>query len=65
MNKILKLAILTIGFLGAYSCFEDKGNYDYIELDEVTIETELEGIQSSYAITKFDSLTIEPNVYFN
>ena len=65
MNKIIKLAILTIGFLGAYSCFEDKGNYDYIELDEVTIETELEGIQSSYAITKFDSLTIEPNVYFN
>lgn len=65
MRKFTKLALLTLGFFGMYSCFEDKGNYDYIELDEVTIETELEGIQSTYALTKFDSLTIEPNVYFN
>lgn len=65
MKNILKLAIVTLGLFGAYACFEDKGNYDYIVLDEVTIDTELEGIQSSYALTKYDSLTIEPNVYFN
>ncbi len=65
MRKITKLAAITLGLLGAYSCFEDKGNYDYIVLDEVTIDSELEGIQSTYALTKFDTLTIEPNVYFN
>ncbi|MBP3420307.1 MAG: hypothetical protein J6K74_06950 [Marinifilaceae bacterium] len=65
MRKITKIAILALGFMGVYSCFEDKGNYEYIELDEVTIDAELDGIQGTYALTKFDSLTIEPNVYFN
>lgn len=47
------------------SCFEDKGNYEYIELDEVVIDVEKPGINNAYAITKFDTLSINPDVYFN
>ena len=47
------------------ACYEDKGDYDYHELDQVTIDTTATGMQSEYALMRYDTLHLEPNVYFN
>ena len=46
------------------SCYDDQGNYDYHELDAVAIDTTDAGIQSEYAIMRFDTLVLEPRVTF-
>lgn len=46
------------------SCYDDKGNYDYHDLEVVAIDTTATGIQPEYAIMRFDTLTLEPRVYF-
>lgn len=46
------------------SCYEDKGNYDYHELEVVAIDTTGVGIQSEYAIMRFDTLRLEPKVFY-
>jgi hypothetical protein len=47
------------------SCYDDKGNYDYHDLDEVRIDTAEAGLQGEYAIMRFDTLTLQPKVFFN
>ena len=39
-----------------YACYDDKGNYDYREINEITVE----GIEASYARDVDDSLRIYP-----
>lgn len=46
------------------SCYEDKGNYDYTELDEVSIDTMATGMQSEYALMRFDTLRLSPRIIF-
>ncbi len=46
------------------SCYEDKGNYDYHELEQVAIDTTNVGMLSQYAIMRFDTLKLNPKVYF-
>ena len=46
------------------SCYDDKGNYEYHELEEVNIDTTGLGIQAEYAIMRYDTLRIAPNIYF-
>ncbi len=46
------------------SCYEDKGNYEYHELEEVSIDTTGLDIQAEYAIMRNDTLRIAPNIYF-
>ena len=46
------------------SCYKDKGNYDYHELEDVAIDTTDVGMQSEYAIMRFDTLVLRPKVYF-
>ena len=46
------------------SCYKDKGNYDYHELEDVAIDTTDVGMQSEYAIMRFDTLVLKPKVYF-
>lgn len=47
------------------SCYDDKGNYDYHDLDEVKIDTLQAGLQSEYAIMRFDTLRLQPKIFFN
>jgi hypothetical protein len=47
------------------SCYDDEGNYDYKELDEVTISTEGTDIQEAYVLDRYDTLSIAPDVYYN
>jgi len=46
------------------SCFEDKGNYDYHDLEDVKIDTTDVGMLKEYSIMRFDTLHLEPKVYF-
>lgn len=57
------LAIVIAMAMG--SCYSDHGNYDYHELDEVRIDTVGTGIQASYAVQRFDTIELSPEVYFN
>lgn len=47
------------------SCYDDKGNYDYVELDEMEIDTVGLDIRPAYSIARYTRLTIEPKVLFN
>lgn len=47
------------------ACYDDKGNYDYIELPEVRIDTAGLGIPSECNITRFERMTLSPNIYYN
>ena len=53
-----------VALMTMVSCYEDKGNYEYIELEEVRIDTAGTGMQSEYAIMRYDTLRIKPNIYF-
>lgn len=46
------------------ACYEDKGNYDYHDLEDVGIDTLGTGLQESYAIMRYDRLTLSPNIYY-
>ena len=45
-------------------CYEDKGNYDYHELDKVEIDTTGVDMLPEYSIMRFDTLHLEPKVLF-
>ncbi len=57
------LSLIGSFLLGA--CYEDKGNYDYQELDKVVIDTTGLGIQPAYVLERYDVLELNPKVYFN
>ncbi len=57
-------SILYLVCLAFTACYDDQGNYDYRELDVVAIDTTDAGIQAEYAIMRFDTLVLEPKVYF-
>ncbi|MBR1448847.1 MAG: hypothetical protein IJ588_08915 [Prevotella sp.] len=58
----LSLPVVLLQLVG---CYDDKGNYDYHELDTISIDTLDAGIQPEYAIMRYDTLHLEPRVYFN
>ncbi|MCW3466140.1 PKD-like family lipoprotein [Chitinophaga nivalis] len=54
MKKIKLLSGILLVFAGLSSCYKDKGNYDYTELNELTIN----GLESRYERDQDDSLHI-------
>lgn len=60
----LSFPALVASVLLLASCYEDKGNYDYTELDKVSIDTTATGMQDEYAIMRFDTLELSPRVFF-
>lgn len=67
MRKRILNIILAWSALGVFfvSCYDDKGNYDYVALQEVVIDTVGCGIQSAYSLARYDRLILEPKVRFN
>ena len=61
MKKLLIFAVSLVAFS---ACYDDKGNYDYHELEEVLIDTAGTTMQAEYAIMRYDSLHLAPNIYF-
>lgn len=62
MKKIYSM--LATLMLLAVGCYEDKGNYDYHELEVVAIDTTGVDMLSEYSIMRFDTLRLAPNVMF-
>lgn len=58
MKNISRYIILLVWVVGVVACFEDKGNYDYVQLPEVGITD----IDKEYGITQFDTLRITPRL---
>lgn len=59
MNYI-RIAFLASCMFLLFGCFEDEGNYDYIELNDI----EISGIESSYNAYILDTLRIKPELSF-
>lgn len=58
MNK--NIWILIIGFFTLQACLDDKGNYSYLDL--LPIEIDSTEIANSYRVTQLNYLVIEPGV---
>jgi hypothetical protein len=65
ISRIVRLGLLLGVLTTQSSCFKDLGNYDYKELDEVVIDTTNMGMLSHYSLSRYENLTLEPEVYFN
>lgn len=66
MKRYIKhLLILTLSLGALTGCYKDKGNYDYIALDDVVIDTSKAGIQPTYAVERYDILKITPKLIIN
>ncbi|RXK81452.1 PKD-like family lipoprotein [Filimonas effusa] len=58
----IKLSFLLLAVAVIAGCYKDKGNYDYVSIDEATIDTS--GLATNYSIQRFDTLTIAPVVTY-
>ncbi len=56
--KIIIISLLSLLFL--FSCYEDKGNYDYKKLNEINIS----GLQPTYYLNVGDTLKLKPHLSF-
>lgn len=65
LSKSKTICLALLGLLSFVACYDDKGNYNYIELDEVTIDTTGCNIQEAYSIDRYDTLYIAPNILYN
>lgn len=61
----LYIALIWVSFVALQSCYKDKGNYTYTELDKVLIDTSNLGIQATYSLDRYDTLTIAPKLFIN
>jgi hypothetical protein len=52
-----------IALLTATACFDDAGNYDYLTLNGIYVDTV--GVQTSFSRSQFDSLVITPDIKFS
>ena len=46
----------------ASSCYDDKGNYDYTEINEISVDTQASG--TYFAVDRYDTLRISPVLRF-
>ena len=60
--KTIHYILYALATLSLVSCYDDKGNYDYTAIPDVVLDTVGCGIRSSYALDRFDRLTLEPKV---
>ncbi len=58
IERLFLILIITCVF----ACAKDKGNYDYKDLNLVSID--VEGIAQSYSLLQFDSLHIHPKITY-
>lgn len=62
MRKNLLCLLMLISASLATSCYDDKGNYDYVEINEISIDTRSTG--TYFAVDRYDTLTISPTLRF-
>lgn len=61
-NSITYIMLALIVVL-VHACYEDKGNYSYNELNNISVDTT--GVQTYFVRSQFDTLTISPRLSFS
>lgn len=61
MKNINKVIISLLSLFLMFSCYEDKGNYDYKDLNEI----EISGLKLSYNLNVGDTLKLDPKLSFS
>ncbi|WP_065219465.1 MULTISPECIES: PKD-like family lipoprotein [Butyricimonas] len=65
MNVLKYIVLIVVACSALWACYDDKGNYDYRELDKIVIDSTGGAVQSSYSIARLDVLDIPLKVYYN
>ncbi|MBK5721970.1 hypothetical protein JGH11_13905 [Dysgonomonas sp. Marseille-P4677] len=55
-NFLKYILCIALSMLCCLSCYEDKGNYDYVDINKV----EIEGLEDKYTIGMEEAITIKP-----
>lgn len=63
MKKSVKIAVLFAVACLVTACYNDKGNYDYVALNEISVDTV--GVQTTYTCEQYDSIHIVPVLQFS
>lgn len=60
-----KFNYLLLGFIAfaLHACYEDKGNYSYTTLNDISVDTA--GVQTHFVVSQLDSLVITPKLKFS
>ena len=61
--KILIVALLSLGSLFFTGCAKDKGNYDYVDLENMFVNTS--GSGNAFIIKQFDTLKLKSNLVYD
>ena len=65
MKKNILYTLYFFLIIAISSCYKDKGNYDLIDLNDISIDTANLNIKPIYSIDRFDTLTISPEINYN
>lgn len=64
MSLLRSIILLVVACTGLWACYDDKGNYDYRELDEIVIDSSGGMVQANYSIARMEVLDIPLKVYY-
>ncbi len=63
MKKILLFVFSALALFNLSSCFEDEGNYDYVDLPRFLVDTT--GVNMSITVTQFDQLSVPSRLVYD
>lgn len=63
MKKILLFVFSALALFNLSSCFEDEGNYDYIDLPRFLVDTT--GVNMSMTVTQFEQLSVPSRLVYD
>ncbi len=62
MKNTVKILFIIIAVIVLHSCYKDEGSYSYQDINEVYVDTA--GVDMSFALDQFDTLSINPDINF-
>ena len=63
MKKAFLFIFSAIALLNLVSCYEDEGNYDYVDLQRFIVDTT--GVNMSITVTQFDQLSVPSRLVYD
>ena len=63
MKKILLFVFSALALFNLSSCFEDEGNYDYVDLPRFVVDTT--GVNMSITVTQFEQLSVPSRLIYD
>lgn len=63
MKKILLFVFSALALFNLSSCFEDEGNYDYVDLPRFVVDTT--GVNMSITVTQFEQLSVPSRLVYD